>query len=112
LHFPINVRNQSHFVFVNGLDECDERDTFVDVIEDLDAGPGVDQFVVRCLQWYLSYVVDKGQTDDFLVGDVVVVEESSEFIVVSFLVRGGDDYVEVFAEDVVFGSFEEFAEGA
>jgi hypothetical protein len=28
------------------------------------------------------------------------------------LVRGGDDDVEVFAEDVVFGSFEEFAEGA
>lgn len=39
-------------------------------------------------------------------------EESSEFIVVSFLVGGGDDDVQVFAEDVVFGGFEEFAEGA
>jgi hypothetical protein len=39
------------------------------------------------------------------------VEEPSEFIVVSFLVGGGDDDVEVFAEDVVFGGFEEFAEG-
>jgi hypothetical protein len=32
----------------------------LDIIKDLDAGPGVDQFVVRCLQWYLSYVIDKG----------------------------------------------------
>ncbi len=39
-------------------------------------------------------------------------KESSKFIVVSFLVGGGDYDAEVFAEDVVFGGFEEFAEGA
>lgn len=32
----------------------------MDVIEDLDAGPGVDKFVVGGFQWYLSDMVDKG----------------------------------------------------
>lgn len=67
LNLPFDVRDESNFVLVDGLNQSNERDSFFNSFKNLDAYFCCNQFVVSCFKRNFSNFVDKWQVNDLFV---------------------------------------------